>query len=405
MADKAKIKIKGYFTDLGGWFKLPKRRQAWIETGNSELDSADPIAELTAKLHPGITRAQIVRVRRETPSSQTFTLAPCEGYHLPTFYAGQYLSIKFTIDGRTLTRPFALSSAPCKALEDNRLEITVKAKPGGYVSDYIEKTWREGTEVTFDAPFGHIYYNGIRDTDHIIGIAGGSGVTIFRSLIKEMLHTGDRPGRLTLLFGSRNSDDILFREELDEFAAKSEGRVSIIHILSEAEESWTGEVGFITAEAIQRLVPDFADVSYYVSGPAALYDFIGPELDKLNISPTRRRIECYGESDHIERHPAFPAGQEGASYTLTVLLGIDQQEIPASGTETVAVALERAGLAVDTRCRSGECGWCRSKLESGKVWQRSESDGVRARDKDVGYFHPCSAYPLEDLTVRVFTRL
>ncbi|MDR2672674.1 MAG: iron-sulfur cluster-binding domain-containing protein [Coriobacteriales bacterium] len=404
MADKAKVKIKGYFTDLRGWFSLPKRREAWIETGNPKLDTSDPIAELAAKLHPGTIHASIVATHRETPTSQTFTLAPLKGSQLPAFHAGQYLSVKFTIDGKTLTRPFAISSAPYEALENGRLDITFKVKPGGYASEYIQENWHVGTELVLDAPFGHIYYNGIRDSAHIVGIAGGSGVTIFRSLIKEMLHSGDRPDRLTLLFGSRNSSDILYRKELDELATAAGGRVTIIHVLSEPEDDWTGEKGFITAELIGRLVPDYAEASFYVSGPAALYDFIEPELDKLNISPMRRRIECYGESDNIVRHPDFP-GQADKTYTLTVLLGVDRREVVALSTETIAVALERAGLAIDTRCRSGECGWCRSRLESGRIWQRPQSDGVRARDKDVGYFHPCSAYPLEDITVRVFTRL
>jgi ferredoxin len=116
-------------------------------------------------------------------------------------------------------------------------------------------------------------------------------------------------------------------------------------------------------------------------------------------------MESYGESDHIEKHRAFPQGQEGKNYTLTVLFGQEKQETPAKSTETVAAALERAGLAVDTQCRSGECGWCRSRLTAGQIWQRPEGNGVPSQDKDVGYFHPCSAYPQSDLTVRVFTRI
>jgi ferredoxin-NADP reductase len=219
-----------------------------------------------------------------------------------------------------------------------------------------------------------------------------------------MLET-QRPKKLTLLYGSRNTDDILFKDELEELAVKSNGRVKIIHILSEPGKDWAGEKGFISAELIRKLIPDYPDVSFYVSGPTALYDFIGPELDILGISSCRRRMECYGESDHIERHKGFPKGQESKTYTLTVLFGMEQKDIPAKATETVAVALERAGLAVDTQCRSGECGWCRSQLVKGKVWQRPESDGVRARDKDVGYFHPCSAYPMGNLSVRVFSKI
>jgi ferredoxin-NADP reductase len=314
------------------------------------------------------------------------------------------MCFKFDIDGKRTTRPFAISSAPMKAYKENFVQFTLKKKEGGYVSTHVWDTWKEGQKVSFDLPFGNVYYSKIRDANHVVGIAGGSGITIFRSIIGDMPET-HRPEKLTLLYGSRNTDDILFKDELDELAAKSNGRVKIIHILSEPGKDWTGEQGFISADLIKKLIPDYKDVSFYVSGPAALYDFIGPELDKLEISTCRRRMECYGESDHIEKNKAFPKGQEDKTYILTVLFGVEQKDIPAKSTETVAVALERAGLAVDTQCRSGECGWCRSKLVSGKVWQRPESDGVRAQDKEVGYFHPCSAYPMENMTVQVFSRI
>jgi ferredoxin-NADP reductase len=404
MAKKAKVSVNGYFSDLVGWFKLLKRRKAWIDSGNPRLDTSDPIAELAKRLHPGLVQGTVIEVKQETPSSRTYTIKPDEGYQLPLHYAGQYMSVKFDIAGKKTTRPFAISSPPMTAYRDNRIQFTLKKKEGGYVSTHIWDTWKEGQKISFDLPFGNIYYSRLRDAKHIVGIAGGSGITIFRSIIADMSET-NRPGKLTLLYGSRNAGDILFKDELEEMAAKSGGRVKIIHILSEPNNDWTGEKGFISAGLIEKLVPDFKDTSFYISGPAALYDFIGPELDKLGVSLRRRRMECYGESDHIEHHRGFPGGQENKIYTMTVIFGQDQEKIPMKSTETVAVALERVGLAVDTQCRSGECGWCRSRLCSGKVWQRPESNGVRARDKDAGYFHPCSAYPMENITVQVFARI
>jgi ferredoxin-NADP reductase len=405
MTKRAKFKIKGYPLDLISWFTLPGKRKKWLESGDPNLDTSDPVADLAKFLHPGLISSKIVQVKEETPSSRTYTLEPDDGGKLPLFYAGQYISVKLKIDGKTVTRPYAISSAPEKALKDNRLDITLKKNPDGYVGTYVWEHWQVGTPVLFDAPMGHVYYNGIRDASHVVGIAGGSGVTIFRSIMEDMLSGTGRPERLTLLYGSRNADDIIFKEELDELAAKSGGRIRIIHVLSEPGEGWSGETGFISADLIKRVIKDYDSASYYVSGPAALYDFINGEFDKLNISHTRRRIESYGESAHIAGHRDYPKDQAGKTYSITVLFGVSETVIPASSEETVVVALERAGLAIDAHCRSGECGFCRSRLESGDVWQRPESDGVRIRDRDTGYFHPCSAYPVSDLRVRVFTRI
>jgi ferredoxin len=65
------------------------------------------------------------------------------------------------------------------------------------------------------------------------------------------------------------------------------------------------------------------------------------------------------------------------------------------------VACERAGLVVPSRCRSGECGWCHSKLLSGDVFIPEKTDGRRAADLDYGYIHICSSFPASDVAIDV----
>lgn len=404
MGKKAKFRVHGYLPDLMSWFALPKKRRRWIENGDPNLDPRDPVKKLSERLHPGMMETKVISIKRETPTARTFTLKCADGNRLPWHYAGQYLCIYPVINGAAAPRPYAISSAPMEAYDGGYIQFTVKKKEGGYVSEYLWKEVKEGSRLKINAPFGDLYYSAIRDSKHVVGIAGGSGITMFRSMIRDMPTSG-RPEKLTLLYGSRSEEDILFRNELDELAANSHGRVKVIHILSEAGDSWQGERGFISAEHIARLVEDYQSASFFVSGPTVLYGFIKGELEKLNISKTRIRMESFGETEDITTHKDFPASQVGKVYLLTVKFGVDERVIPSKSTETVVQALERAALPIDTHCRSGSCGYCRSLLESGKVWQRPEGDGVRARDKDVGYFHPCSSYPMSDLTVRVFTQI
>lgn len=81
--------------------------------------------------------------------------------------------------------------------------------------------------------------------------------------------------------------------------------------------------------------------------------------------------------------------------------GIREDVIEAGAAEPVAVALERAGIAVDTHCRAGECGFCRSQLLSGEIFVSPISDGRRMMDKEMGWFHPCSSWPLTDLKIKI----
>ncbi|MDR3172780.1 MAG: 2Fe-2S iron-sulfur cluster binding domain-containing protein [Treponema sp.] len=403
MAKKAKLSVNGYLADLLGWFKLPKQRNDWINGGSPKLEAVDPIAELAGKLHSGLIPARIIGIKEELSPARTYTLEPEEG-RLPLHYAGQYLCLKFDINGRKMSRPFSISSPPQLSYRDNRVQFTIKKQPENEAYSYILDTWKEGQRLAVELPFGNFYYNKIRDAAHVVGIAGGSGVIPFRSIITDM-PVSHRPERLTLLYASRTVDDILFKDELEKLAAESGGRIRIVHVLSEADTSGIGEKGIVNAELIKKLIQDYKDVSFYVCGSATFYDAVKEELDSLDIPSNRRRIAAYGGGGPVESHPEFPKGQNDKMYTLTVLFGQDRKEINVKSSETVAAALEKAGLAVDTRCGRGECGWCRSKLEAGSVWQRPEDLGVRARDKDTGYFHPCSAYPVSDLAIRVFSRL
>ena len=70
--------------------------------------------------------------------------------------------------------------------------------------------------------------------------------------------------------------------------------------------------------------------------------------------------------------------------------------------ESLLVAVERAGIAAPSRCRSGECGWCRSRLVSGEVYIPEKTDGRRAADIDYNYIHPCSTFPLSDVVLEVY---
>jgi len=404
MAKKSKFSVNGYFKDLMGWFKLMKRREEFIASGDiAKLDMSDNAALLAKELHPGLITVEIAEVKEETPSSRSFVFKPCDGYKLPFFNAGQHISVKFCIDGKWLTRPFSVASTPMEA-DRGTLQITLRKKPGGYVSEWVWDNWKVGTKLQFEGAFGDGYWSSIRDTEHVVGIAGGSGITAFRSIAKDMADTG-RPKKFTILYGSRSQDDIIFYDELNAIAAASGGAVEVYNILSEPKEGWEGETGFIGADIIKKLVPDWDKVSYFISGPQAMYDFIDKELAAMGVRKKFIRKEEYGETDDITLSPLYPKGKEDKVFKIKVIYGVDERIIEAKATDTVVVSLEKAGIAPDSHCRSGACGWCRSLLKEGDVWQRPQSDGVRAADKDMGYFHPCSAYPMSDLTIEVFTRL
>ena len=76
-------------------------------------------------------------------------------------------------------------------------------------------------------------------------------------------------------------------------------------------------------------------------------------------------------------NPDFPKEQIGKEYTLTVLIRGEKTQIPCKAEESLLWALERAGIKAPAHCRSGECGWCHSRLVILSQLCRDPAVGVR----------------------------
>ena len=225
--------------------------------------------------------------------------------------------------------------------------------------------------------------------------SGGVGITPFASMAKEVAN-GTLDMDLTILYGSVSSDDIVMKAELD--AIRSD-KVHIVHVLSGDEPDWQGEKGFLTADLIKKYSAE--DTTYFICGPQAMYTFLRGELDKLNAPKRRVRFEVFGQAKDITSFPGYPMELKDKTFNLTVRRGVHEDVIPAKATESLVVALERAGIRIETGCRSGECGFCRTKVLAGSVYVCPENDGRRAADKDFNYVHACAAYPTSDVTIKV----
>ena len=89
-------------------------------------------------------------------------------------------------------------------------------------------------------------------------------------------------------------------------------------------------------------------------------------------------------------------------FSLKLLALGEEQTIPLRADEPVLTAIERAGIAAPSRCRSGECGWCHSLLKAGKVYIPKDADGRRLGDIKFNWIHPCVSYPLSDVELCVY---
>lgn len=345
--------------------------------------------EIINKYHPDHLMLKVSQVRKENEIAKTIRFVPTKGA-LPVFEAGQYLNVFVIIDGVRTSRPYSISSSPKQRAF---IEITVARIPSGFVSNYFIDNVKVGDLFEANGPAGSFHYNAVFHQKKSVFLAGGSGITPFMSMTREILESGlDR--EIVLIYGCRTEDIAIFNTELSQLSALYPN-FSYHLVLSEQQEGYTGRTGFIDANCIKELSGDLLACTFYMCGPPVMTDFCMTALESLNIKKGQIRREVFGARQDIQNEPAWPSELTGDEvFNLT----IGDVVIPAKSSESLLVSLERSGVRVNVCCRSGECSLCRVKLVKGNVFM-PRGVLLRLADEKFGYLHSCKAYPIGDVEI------
>lgn len=401
--NKIKVNVKpiGILNLLAFKNLIPDRIKRINNSSDKTIPENPPVNILAERLHPRRQCLVISDIVQETPDVRTYRMKPdpeTKTRELAMFRPGMYLTFFFELEGACVTRPYSISSSPAEALQ-GFYEITVKRTGGGFISSYIWDHWVEGTEVQCSDPQGHFYYDNLRDSANIVGIAGGSGVTPFRSVAKSIVD-GTLDINLTLFYGSNKLEEAIFTKEFENMEQKANGKFKVVRVLCD-EKNEQCELGYITADVIRKYIKAPEECSFFICGPQAMYNFVEKELESFNLRKKAVRRELFGEIRNIEKTQGYPSDKGGTTYQAIVHIGSRNEKIAAASNESLLTAMERAGLCPPARCRSGACGVCRSLLIKGDVFIPEKEDSRRFADKQFGYIHPCCSFPISDLEVVV----
>ena len=388
-----KIKIKNGLTDILNFGKHIKLRNK-IFSGSPDNKIPEGKINLLAKsLHPTIQKLIITQVIEEAPGIKTFRLKPKKGEIAP-FRAGQYVSLSYKFDGLTLSRPYSLSSSPTAALRHNYYDITIKeTTEGAFFSQVVFSHWKQGTRIDSSGPSGTFYYESLRDSSTILCLAGGSGITPFRSIITEELKNHN-DNRFYLFYGFNTPDQEIFKADFQELQERYPKRFFHTPVCMSPECNWKGKSGTLSLNLLKESLneDELKKASLFICGPQALHEYMDRELSVLNLERKQIRRENFSPSLGVS---------EETTYQLTILERGKQRTAVARTDETLITALERAGINPPVLCRAGECGWCRSQLIKGEIETDDRLTGLRGADKKFNWIHPCVCYPKSDITIRV----
>ena len=373
------------FMDMLRFKKLvPNRREALANGSNTPLPKSYRTNELAKALHPGTMEVELTAVRPLTAGMRELTFRRLDASAFPFFRAGQYVSLQSKVGESLVSRPYSIASSPREALE-NKLVLGVEE--AGFFSGYLDKEAKPGDRFTMTEPSGEFHYEALRDNRHIVCIAGGAGITPFLSMAKSMAE-GDEDYEMTLFYGARDEARIAFKPELDALAEKG---LKVVYVLSDEERAGY-EHGFVSAALLEKYV-DVRNVTFFLCGPKAMYDFVLKELAPYNLPVKAVRKDATFCGDRAVAEPR--------TFQLTVHVRDQVYTVPAKENETLLTAMERAAINAPNKCRAGGCGYCHSKWLGGEYVIADGRDGRREADRKFGFIHPCVTYPAGDMEIDV----
>ena len=290
-------------------------------------------------------RGRIVEVCPETADAATIVIRPGADWagHIP----GQYVRIGVDVDGVRLWRAYSLTHGP---RADGHISITVKAVPGGKVSNHLVHDAGPGTLVHLEQAAGAFVLP--TEGGKFLFVTAGSGVTPVIGMLRNLFPVTEQgvvrlrrsvPYDIVVVHVAPSEPDSIFIANLRVLDA-----AGMIRVVARYDD----QHGVLDVADLADLVPDLKARTTLACGPAGL-------LDALEEHHAERGLELLTE----QFRAANPVVGEGG----TVYFARSGHTVPADGATSILDAAEEAGVLMPSGCRMGICYGCVLPLREGAV--------------------------------------
>lgn len=320
---------------------------------------------------------------------------------------GQYLTLRFTINGKEERRAYSLCSSPNM---DTDLQIGVKRVEGGKVSNHINDNLKPGDEVEVMRPQGHFTTKLKEDhkKDYFL-FGGGSGVTPLFSILKSVLEKEPK-SRVFLYYQNRHENSIMFKDELGALSKRFQGQLHVQHILSRPKfekkggflgmfakkvTNWEGDTGRIDTTKATRYINqhqagDGRVEEFFLCGPMGMMETVAAVLQNKGIDDKQIHREWFVTEDQAKKDTTTAAGAGGTKVIATI--SGEQFTVALKPKETILEALMRLKADPPFSCMSGACSTCMAKVVKGEV-KMARCLALDESEVEEGYILTCQSVP------------
>ncbi|GGH37963.1 flavodoxin reductase [Mangrovimonas yunxiaonensis] len=331
----------------------------------------------------------IKNIQRVTDKAVTISFLIPDALKEPfSFQAGQYITLKTTINGHEVRRDYSLCTSP----KSGEIKVAVKEVQDGTFSAYANNTLKAGDTLEVASPKGHFVFEpNDKKTKNIALFAAGSGITPILSIIKCALEE-EVYSKIILVYGNKTTQDTMFLEELLELRRQYKDRFSIQFVFSQADEDdamfgriETSTVNYVVKNKYKHIEVD----AFYLCGPEAMIHTVKDVLTDHGIAKERIFFELFkaAKPANID-DTAIGNGQT----KITIIVDDEETTFEMSQKQSILEAALDEDLDAPYSCQGGICSSCLARIKEGEATMR-QNNILTENEVAEGLILTCQAHP------------
>lgn len=330
----------------------------------------------------------IKEIKRETPNAVSILFnVPDELKSNYQFIAGQYVTLKLTLDGQEIRRAYSICSSPTSG----ELRIAVKAVQNGFFSKFANESLKVGGLLEVGTPEGKFTFEPKFDKQkNYAAFVAGSGITPVMSILKTVLEE-EPNSTFVLVYGNKNEEETIFHQQLHDLQLQYVGRLFVHYVYSKinVDGQLFGRIDKANVNFVLKNKHAQKEFSkYYLCGPEDMINLVSDVLKENNVAEKEIKFELFStptsENDAVISH-------EGHT-KITVLVDDEEATFEMSQKQTILEAALKQGLDAPYSCQGGICSSCIAKITKGTAEMKKNTI---LTDKEIaaGLILTCQAHP------------
>ena len=310
------------------------------------------------------------------------------------YQSGQYITVKSIVNGEDVRRAYSLCSSPL----ENDFRIGVKKVKNGKMSTFLNENLKIGDELDVMQPAGNFVINDL--SSNIVAFAAGSGVTPVLSMVKSVLQNN---GSFSLFYGNKTSNDVIFKDELDELKIKYSSNFKLHYIYSREDNGKNLMQGRITKDKCSSLLKDNLELlkadGFYMCGPEEMINGVSTSLKELGVNENKIHFELFtAPKNNIDLSKTSDSDFSGESKVTVIMDGdVFEFNLKSDGDFILDAAMSK-GADVPFSCKGAVCCTCKAQVVEGKAIMEMN---YSLSDEEVaeGFILTCQAHPASEKLV------